>query len=96
MFGFIPAATVRSYFFLRRFMPTAIVIDDINTRRGLKWGVPALWAPKYRPLMRCPRVHGALPAVNRYAIMGRLDEVRLQNLLTCRSAGNVPSRSAGT
>ena len=38
MFGFILAATARSYFFLRRFMPTAIVIDAINTRRGLKWG----------------------------------------------------------
>ncbi|WP_174845360.1 sulfate permease [Cryobacterium sp. Hh11] len=36
------AATDRSYFFLRRFMPTAIVIDAINTRRGLKWGVPAM------------------------------------------------------
>ncbi|WP_241988510.1 hypothetical protein [Cryobacterium sp. TMT1-3] len=23
-------------------MPTAIVIDAINTRRGLKWGVPAM------------------------------------------------------
>ncbi|WP_240607088.1 sulfate permease [Cryobacterium aureum] len=42
MFEFILAATARSYFFLRRFMPTAIVIDAINTRRGLKWGVPAM------------------------------------------------------
>jgi hypothetical protein len=42
MFGFILAATARSYFFLRRFMPTAIVIDAVNTRRGLKWGVPAM------------------------------------------------------
>ena len=42
MFELIPAATARSYFFLRRFMPTAIVIDAINTRRGLKWGVPAM------------------------------------------------------
>ena len=42
MFGIILAATARSYFFLRRFMPTAIVIDAINTRRGLKWGVPAM------------------------------------------------------
>jgi hypothetical protein len=40
MFEFILAATARSYFFLRRFMPTAVVIDAINTRRGLKWGVP--------------------------------------------------------
>ena len=37
MFEFILAATARSYFFMRRFMPTAIVIDAINTRRGLKW-----------------------------------------------------------
>ena len=28
--------------FLRRFMPTAVVIDAVNTRRGLKWGVPAM------------------------------------------------------
>lgn len=42
MFEFIPVATARSYFFLRRFMPTTIVIDAINTRRGLKWGVPAM------------------------------------------------------
>jgi hypothetical protein len=42
MFEFILAATARSYYFLRRFMPTNIVIDAINTRRGLKWGVPAM------------------------------------------------------
>jgi predicted branched-subunit amino acid permease len=42
MFELIVAATARSYFFMRRFMPTAIVIDAINTRRGLKWGVPAM------------------------------------------------------
>ncbi|WP_104190577.1 sulfate permease [Cryobacterium sp. Y82] len=49
MFEFILAATARSYYFLRRFMPTNIVIDAINTRRGLKWGVPAmLLAVPYR------------------------------------------------
>jgi len=42
MFELILAATARSYFFMRRFMPTAGVIDAINTRRGLKWGVPAM------------------------------------------------------
>ncbi|WP_104130558.1 sulfate permease [Cryobacterium sp. N21] len=42
MFELILAATAGSYFFLRRFMPTALVIDAINTRRGLKWGVPAM------------------------------------------------------
>ena len=42
MFEFILAVTARSYFFLRRFMPTAVVIDAINTRRGLKRGIPAM------------------------------------------------------
>ena len=42
MFELLLAATARSYFFLRRFMPTALAIDAINTRRGLKWGVPAM------------------------------------------------------
>ncbi|WP_104133844.1 sulfate permease [Cryobacterium sp. Y62] len=42
MFDIILATTARCYFFLRRFMPMAIVIDAINTRRGLKWGVPAM------------------------------------------------------
>ena len=42
MFEIILAAIARSGFFLRRFMPTAIVIDTINTRRGLKWGVLAM------------------------------------------------------
>lgn len=42
MFEFILAATARSYYFLRRFMPSNVVIDAINTRRGLKWGVPAM------------------------------------------------------
>ena len=41
MFEIILAAIARSGFFLRRFMPTAIVIDTINTRRGLKCrGIP--------------------------------------------------------
>ena len=42
MFESILAATARSCFFLLRFMPTAVVIDAINTRHGLKWGVPAM------------------------------------------------------
>ena len=42
MFEFILGITSRSYFFLRRCMPTAIVIDANNTRRGLKWGVLAM------------------------------------------------------
>lgn len=28
--------------FMRRFMPTTILLDAIRTRRGLKWGVPAM------------------------------------------------------
>nr|WP_246299336.1 hypothetical protein [Microcella indica] len=28
--------------FLRRYMPTNILLDAIRTRRGLKWGVPAI------------------------------------------------------
>ncbi|WP_241984527.1 sulfate permease [Cryobacterium sp. Hb1] len=42
MFALTLADTAPTYFFLRRFMPTAIVTDAINTRRGLKWGVPAM------------------------------------------------------
>jgi len=42
MFELILAASARCDFFLRRFMPTAVVIDAINTRRGLKWGVLAM------------------------------------------------------
>lgn len=29
--------------FLRRYMPTNILLDAIRTRRGLKWGVPAMF-----------------------------------------------------
>lgn len=28
--------------FMRRFMPTNILLDAIRTRHGLKWGVPAM------------------------------------------------------
>ena len=28
--------------FLRRYMPTNILLDAIRTRRGLKWGTPAM------------------------------------------------------
>ena len=28
--------------FLRRYMPTNILLNTIRTRRGLKWGVPAM------------------------------------------------------
>lgn len=36
------AASVRTRFFLRRYMPTNILLDLIRTRRGLKWGIPAM------------------------------------------------------
>lgn len=42
MFGFIWAIVARTRFILRRFMPTNLVLDAIHTRRGLKWGVPAM------------------------------------------------------
>lgn len=42
MFGLIWGVTARAYYSLRRFMPTNILLDGIHTRRGLKWGVPAM------------------------------------------------------
>jgi hypothetical protein len=36
------AASVRTRYFLRRYMPTNILLDVIRTRRGLKWGIPAM------------------------------------------------------
>ena len=35
-------ASVRTRCFLRRYMPTNILLDLIRTRRGLKWGIPAM------------------------------------------------------
>ena len=35
-------ASVHTRIFLRRYMPTNILLDKIRTRRGLKWGVPAM------------------------------------------------------
>ncbi len=34
--------SVRTRSFLRRWMPTNILLDRLRTRRGLKWGVPAM------------------------------------------------------
>lgn len=34
--------SVRSRTFLRRWMPTNILLDKLRTRRGLKWGVPVM------------------------------------------------------
>ncbi|GAB3033967.1 hypothetical protein GCM10027052_09350 [Parafrigoribacterium mesophilum] len=42
MFRRLWAASVRTRYFLRRYMPTNVLLDLIHTRRGLKWGVPAM------------------------------------------------------
>ena len=42
MFRLIWIGSVYTRYFLRRYMPTNILLDAIRTRRGLKWGVPAL------------------------------------------------------
>lgn len=34
--------SVYTRYFLRRYMPANILLDAIRTRRGLKWGVPAM------------------------------------------------------
>lgn len=34
--------SVHTRAFLRRYMPTNIALDAIRTRRGLKWGIPAM------------------------------------------------------
>ena len=35
-------ASIRTRTVLRRWMPTNILLDRIRTRRGLKWGIPAM------------------------------------------------------
>ena len=42
MFRLIWTASVHTRYFLRRYMPTNIVLDAIRTPAGLKWGVPAM------------------------------------------------------
>ena len=42
MFALILGIIARTYYSLRRLMPTNLVLDAIHTRRGLKWGVPAM------------------------------------------------------
>lgn len=53
MFAFVWAVVVRTGVLLRRFMPTSILLDAIHTRRGLKWGVPAM-------LLAIPYLFGAV------------------------------------
>lgn len=36
------ALSTRIRYYLRRYMPTNIALDAIRTRRGLKWGIPAM------------------------------------------------------
>lgn len=36
------ALSVRTRSLLRRCMPTNVMLDKLRTRRGLKWGVPAM------------------------------------------------------
>ncbi|MFT3799042.1 sulfate permease [Microbacterium sp.] len=42
MFRLLWALSVRTRYFLRRYMPTNILLDVLRTRRGLKWGIPAM------------------------------------------------------
>jgi hypothetical protein len=42
MFRLLWAASAHTRYYLRRYMPTNIALDAIRTRRGLKWGVPAM------------------------------------------------------
>ncbi len=42
MFGLIWGVTARIHYAVRGFMPTNVVLDAVHTRRGLKWGVPAM------------------------------------------------------
>lgn len=42
MFRLLWVFSVRVRIFMRRYMPTNILLDALRTRRGLKWGVPAM------------------------------------------------------
>lgn len=42
MLQLIWTLSVHTRTYLRRFMPTNRLLDAIGTRRGLKWGVPAM------------------------------------------------------
>lgn len=42
MFAFVWAVSIRTVTFLRRFMPTSRLLDALHTRRGLRWGMPAM------------------------------------------------------
>lgn len=42
MFRLIWIASIHIRYFMRRWMPTNVVLDKVRTRNGLKWGVPAM------------------------------------------------------
>lgn len=42
MFRLVWIASIHTRDFLYRYMPTNIVLGKLRTRRGLKWGVPAM------------------------------------------------------
>lgn len=42
MFCLLWALSARIRYYLRRYAPTNILLDAIRTRRGLKWGIPAM------------------------------------------------------
>ena len=42
MFRLIWILSIHTRDFLHQYMPSNIVLDEIRTRRGLKWGVPAM------------------------------------------------------
>lgn len=42
MFRLLWNLGIRVRLFLRTYMPTNILLDALRTRRGLKWGVPAM------------------------------------------------------
>ena len=42
MFAFVWAISVRTGAFVRRFLPTTILLDALHTRRGLRLGIPSM------------------------------------------------------
>lgn len=42
MIRLIFAASARAFYLLRLYAPTNLLLDAIRTRRGLRWGVPAM------------------------------------------------------
>ncbi len=42
MFRLFWALSVHARWFLRRYMPTNILLDAIRARRGLRWGIPMM------------------------------------------------------